>query len=143
MTEPTDTERPTRDLAIVTGPVPKHAQLRAILLDQIETAWEPHTATPSERELMAQFGVSRATVREAIRQLVEEGKLYRVHGKGTFVAGERVQATLHLASFTDDMRRRGLVAATIVRRVQRVEPPSPSSARVSIRSTRAMPPPSS
>lgn len=123
MTEPTDTERPTRDLAIVTGPVPKHAQLRAILLDQIETAWEPHTATPSERELMAQFGVSRATVREAIRQLVEEGKLYRVHGKGTFVAGERVQATLHLASFTDDMRRRGLVAATIVRRVQRVEPP--------------------
>jgi hypothetical protein len=36
-----------------------------------------------------------------------------VHGKGTFVAGERIQSTLHLASFTDDMRRRGLVAATL------------------------------
>lgn len=105
------------------GPVPKHAQLRSILLEQIVSKWAAHSAIPSERELMVEFGVSRATVREAIRGLVEEGKLYKVHGKGTFVAGERIQATLHLASFTDDMRRRGLVAATIVRRVQAVEAP--------------------
>lgn len=105
------------------GPVPKHAQLRAILLERIETTWPPHAAIPSERELMAEYGVSRATVREAIRQLVEEEKLYRVHGKGTFVAGERIQSTLHLASFTEDMRRRGLVAATILRRTSLVEAP--------------------
>jgi GntR family transcriptional regulator len=72
---------------------------------------------------MVEYGVSRATVREAIRQLVEEEKLYRVHGKGTFVAGERIQSTLHLASFTEDMRRRGLVAATIVRGAFLVEAP--------------------
>lgn len=103
------------------GPVPKHAQLRSILLERVESTWAPHTAIPSERDLMAEYGVSRATVREAIRQLVEEQRLYRVHGKGTFVAGERIQSTLHLASFTDDMRRRGLVAATIVRGVSLVE----------------------
>lgn len=114
---------PVEGSALTDGPVPKHAQLRAILLQNIETTWAAHAAIPSERELMAQYVVSRATVREAIRQLVEEGRLYRVHGKGTFVAGERIQATLHLASFTEDMRRRGLVAATIVRRVALVEAP--------------------
>lgn len=109
--------------SISAGPVPKHAQLRAILLEKVGSAWLPHTAIPSERELMTRYQVSRATVREAIRQLVEDGTLYRVHGKGTFVAGERIQASLHLASFTDDMRRRGLVAATIVRSVAQVQAP--------------------
>lgn len=113
----------TPTTVLVQGPVPKHAQLRSILLDRIGGTWEPHTAIPSERELMAEYGVSRATVREALRQLVDEGKLYKVHGKGTFVAGERIEATLHLASFTEDMRRRGLVAATLVRHATLVEAP--------------------
>jgi GntR family transcriptional regulator len=99
---------------LASGAVPKHAQLRAILLDRAETALAPHAAIPPERKLMAKYGVSRSTVREAIRQLVEEGVLYRIQGKGTFVAGERVQSDLHLASFTEDMRRRGLVPATVV-----------------------------
>lgn len=99
---------------LAAGSVPKHAQLRSILSERIETTWEPHSAIPSERELMAEFSVSRATVREAIRQLVEERRLYKVHGKGTFVEGARVQSQLHLASFTEDMRRRGLIPNTIV-----------------------------
>jgi len=96
------------------GAVSKHAQLRTILLERVETTLAPHAAIPPERKLMTKYGVSRSTVREAIRQLVEEGVLYRIQGKGTFVAGERVQSDLHLASFTEDMRRRGLVPATIV-----------------------------
>jgi GntR family transcriptional regulator len=116
--------------AIAPGPVPKHAQLRAILLQKVQSGWPAHTPIPSERELMAAYGVSRATVREAIRALVEEGTLYTVHGKGTFVAGQRVQASLHLASFTDDMRRRGLLAATIVRHVAQV--PAPAEVRAAL-----------
>lgn len=114
---------PATTTVLTDGPVPKHAQLRSILLERIDASWPPHTAIPSERELMVEYGLSRATVREALRQLVDEGRLYKVHGKGTFVAGERIQATLHLASFTDDMRRRGLVAATIVRHATLVEAP--------------------
>ena len=105
------------------GPVSKHAQLRSILAELVETSLAPHAAIPPERKLMTRYGVSRSTVREAIRQLVEEGVLYRVQGKGTFVAGERVQSDLHLASFTEDMRRRGLVPATIVRSARLVEAP--------------------
>jgi GntR family transcriptional regulator len=96
------------------GAVSKHAQLRSILLERVQTSLAPHAAIPPERKLMAKYGVSRSTVREAIRQLVEEGVLYRIQGKGTFVTGERVQSDLHLASFTEDMRRRGLVPATVV-----------------------------
>ncbi|MGN7453399.1 GntR family transcriptional regulator [Paenibacillus pasadenensis] len=41
---------------------------------------------PSENELAAQFGLSRQTVRQTIGELVSEGLLYRVHGKGTFAS---------------------------------------------------------
>ena len=114
----------TDDLPVLeAGPVSKTAQLRSILEELVTTSLAPHAAIPPERKLMTRYGVSRSTVREAIRQLVEEGVLYRVQGKGTFVAGERVQSDLHLASFTEDMRRRGLVPATIVRSSRLIEAP--------------------
>lgn len=105
------------------GPVPKHVQLREILLKRIEAELGPDAPIPSERELMATFGVSRMTVREAIGQLVSEGKLYSVRGKGTFVARPQVESQLHLASFTEDMRRRGLEPATVVLRAELADPP--------------------
>jgi GntR family transcriptional regulator len=108
---------------LVEGPVPKHVQLRAILLDLAENHLAPDAPIPSERELMARFGVSRATVRASVGQLVAEGRLCRIHGKGTFVGRERVETQLHLASFTEDMRRRGLDPATLVRSVTEVEAP--------------------
>jgi GntR family transcriptional regulator len=89
---------------ILAGPSPKHVQLRALL----EQALVPGKAIPSERELMAACQVSRATVRKAIDDLVAEGLLRRTHGLGTFAVQPRLESTLHLASFTQDMRRRGL-----------------------------------
>lgn len=48
--------------------------------------WPPGTRLPSEFELAKQFGVSRATLREALRVLEEEGVVIRKHGIGTFIA---------------------------------------------------------
>jgi GntR family transcriptional regulator len=105
------------------GAEPKHAQLRAVLAAMCATGLAPGAAIPSERELMARYAVSRATVRRAIESLVAEGALRRVQGKGTFVAPPRVQSHLHLASFTQDMRRRGRTPSTRVVRVGSMEPP--------------------
>jgi GntR family transcriptional regulator len=92
-----------------TSPVPKYFQLREILLDLIEDAQLPVDAPiPSERELCQRFGLSRMTVRQAVDHLVTEGRLYRVPGKGTFVARPKIEMPLRLVSFTEDMRARGL-----------------------------------
>ncbi|NMM86103.1 GntR family transcriptional regulator [Rhodococcus sp. SRB_17] len=94
--------------------IPKHEQLRAILLHKCTRELQPGDLMTSERNLMQDYGVSRITVREAIGQLVNDGHLVRVRGKGTFVAHRAVQSTLHLASFTEEMRAQGHVPTTVV-----------------------------
>ncbi|MFJ6675632.1 GntR family transcriptional regulator [Actinosynnema sp. NPDC091369] len=112
---------------IVDGPKPKHAQLRDILRRMAEQELPPGSPIPSERDLAQQYGVSRITVRAAVGQLVAEGLLTRAKGRGTFTARRRMDVQLYLESFTDDMRRRGMIPATEVV-VCREETPSPEAA---------------
>ena len=114
-----------RPAALITdGPRPKHAQLSDALAELAVHELGPDVAIPSERELMTTFGVSRATVRKAIDRLVADGLLRRIHGKGTFVARPRLETRLHLASFSQDMRRRGLVPSTRSLGIERERPPA-------------------
>ena len=106
------------------GPRPKHAQLSDVLADLAVHDLGPDVAIPSERDLMTTYDVSRATVRRAIDSLVADGLLHRIQGKGTFVARPRVESRLHLASFSQDMRSRGLVPSTRLMRVDEDRPPS-------------------
>lgn len=90
------------------NPLPKYIQLRDLLLDRIATTGlGVDDMVPSERELSSLYGLSRMTVRQALDLLVSEGRLYRVPGKGTFVARPKVEMSLVLASFSEDMRARG------------------------------------
>lgn len=109
--------------ALADGPTPKHAQLREILRDLATRHLPPGTALPSERELTACYGVSRLTVRAAIGQLVAEGVVFRVRGKGTFTTLPRVDSRLHLASFTEDMHRRGMRPETALLGHAELAPP--------------------
>ncbi|WP_379135111.1 GntR family transcriptional regulator [Paenibacillus sp. sgz500958] len=66
---------------------PKYMQLKLELLSWIQNGvLKPDDQTPSEHEIAAQFGMSRQTVRQALGELEKEGWLYRLQGKGTFVA---------------------------------------------------------
>lgn len=67
---------------------------------------------PSERDLAAEWGVARMTLRAAVDALVAEGLLERRHGAGTFVAFRPVLRMLGLTSFSQDMRSRGLVPSS-------------------------------
>ncbi len=113
---------------ILAGPRPKHAQLRDALAELAASELSPEAAIPSERDLMATYGVSRDTVRKAIDALVADGLLTRVHGRGTYVARPRLESRLHLASFSQDMRRRGLTPSTRLLTVELDDPPAEVSA---------------
>ncbi len=77
-----------RDPELRTAPL--WAQLRNHLLETIR-AMQPHDRLPSEGELCTRFAVSRTVVREALNQLVVERQVYKLQGKGTFVADRREQ----------------------------------------------------
>lgn len=68
---------------------------------------------PAEPELMAQFQVSRTTVRLALDKLVNEGLIYRQRGRGTFVSAPRIEQDLNQGiRFTESLRQRELNAST-------------------------------
>ncbi len=71
---------------------------------------EVNDALPAERELATALGVSRVTVRNAVRALVDKGMLIQRHGAGTFVASRVEQPLKQLTGFTEDMLDRGMVA---------------------------------
>ncbi|AJK69917.1 GntR family transcriptional regulator [Corynebacterium marinum] len=100
---------PTR---IVEGPVPKHAQLRAILEELCDTRLHPGDLLPGERVLEETYGVSRITVRRAIGDLVAAGRLRRARGKGTFVAPNTLVSRLNLASFSSEMEAQNVSASS-------------------------------
>jgi len=68
---------------------PKYMQLKQQILSWIVTGqFKPHDKLPSENEIGKQFDMSRQTVRQALGDLEQEGWLYRVQGKGTFVGDQ-------------------------------------------------------
>ncbi|TFD59791.1 GntR family transcriptional regulator [Cryobacterium suzukii] len=91
----------------------KHVWVRR-QLQELVAGLRPGDALVGERQLEEQFGVSRITVRRAISDLVHDGVLVRVRGKGTFVSHGMVRSTLHLASFNEDMRAAGFEPSTRV-----------------------------
>jgi len=69
------------------SPIPIYHQLRDIIRSQIEDGtWGPGQSIPTEQELCHTYAISRAPVRQALGELVNEGLLVRRPGLGTFVA---------------------------------------------------------
>jgi GntR family transcriptional regulator len=88
--------------------VNKQEDTRDRILDLVE-GLEVGAAIPSERQLTTDLGVSRLTVRAALDDLVRDGYLERRHGSGTYVTEPKIAQPLTLTSFSNDMRRRGMV----------------------------------
>ncbi|WP_018350535.1 GntR family transcriptional regulator [Longispora albida] len=113
------------------GRVPKYfavkSRLQAVLAELGEGA-----PLPAERELAAEYGVSRATLRQAISELVLEGRLSAQQGRGTFVAAPKLIQPLDLVSYTEAIRAMGRTPGRRIVTAERLPAPADLAARLGI-----------
>jgi GntR family transcriptional regulator len=103
---------------------PLYYQIAERIRAKVENELTPGRQIPSENELINEYNVSRNTVRLAIDTLIKQGMVYRVKGKGTFVAPERLKSGLtRLTSFTEECWRMGMQPSSRLLNLQRIVPP--------------------
>lgn len=97
------------------GPLPLWFQIADRLRAAIGRGdFRPGEALPSEAQLNERFGVSRTTARASLDKLEQEGLISRRSGKGSIVLTPRVEQPLNLlASFAEDMKRRGFAPSYV------------------------------
>ncbi len=102
-------------------PIPLYYQLKEILLEYIKS---PHHSgcLPTESELCKQYDISRSTVRQAINELVADGYLERVKGKGTLIVRSKINQDylFVIESFNEEMREKGLAHRTKVLELEKI-----------------------
>jgi GntR family transcriptional regulator len=124
------------DATVVISPLPKYHRVKEALQERLAAGtWAPGALIPSEPELCREFGVSRITVRKAVGDLVHEGRLYTVQGKGTFVSKPKLQERFVQRAFGiyEDMERRGLRLTTVVLRQEVIPAPAEVADRLGLR----------
>ena len=110
-------------MAVLTGKQPLYSQLANTLRDHIENDLEPDDLIPSERSLSECYGLSRTTVRLALKELERMGLIYRRHGRGTFVADQsgRVTDLTGGYSFSEQQRDLGREPKTVILEFETIE----------------------
>ncbi|WP_010496691.1 GntR family transcriptional regulator [Paenibacillus elgii] len=94
--------------------IPFYQQIKNLFIQEIESGkWKQGDKLPSERELAAQYQISRMTARHAISILEREGFVERVVGSGTFVTNRRIQLDfVEFSSFSKTILSKGLRPST-------------------------------
>lgn len=111
--------------------VPKYYQVKSEILTLI-TGLEPGTPVPTERELAARFATSRTTVRQAIAELVVDGRLVRTQGSGTFVAQPKLMRVRPLTSFSQDLAAEGWRPGSVVLDISEVPADAEASEQLQV-----------
>ena len=109
-------------------PVPLYSQIKQQILQRIsEGALKLGDPLPSETEICTELNISRPTVRQAMGDLVAEGYLSRMKGKGTFVSQPKIEGGFFqkLQSFDEEMQQKGLVPSTKVLSLAQIEGNAP------------------
>jgi len=96
------------------GALPIYVQIAEILDARIKAHGSANYALPSEGDLAREFGTSRVTVRQALKQLESRGVIYSAHGRGYFKTAARLRGISGFRSFTTEVRKQGFNPASIV-----------------------------
>jgi DNA-binding GntR family transcriptional regulator len=103
------------------SPVPLYHQAARALEEAIEDGRLPRgSKLDSELDLAERLGISRPTMRAAIKQLVDKGLLMRRRGIGTTVAPRPVRRAVALTSLYDDLKQAGREPRTRVLALEEV-----------------------
>ena len=104
------------DMVEANSVIPLYKQIVRALSDSIANGtYRPGDKLPTEAELIEQFGVSRITVRSAIKEIEDAGLVKRARGKGTFVSSDtQMYAADDRESFTHSCQLAGKQASTRV-----------------------------
>ena len=98
-------------------PIPLYFQLKEIVKEKIDNGeLKSGDLIPSEREFKERYDISRPTIRQALKELVNEGLLHREKGKGTFVSKPKINYGFiqKFTTFYDDMEKKGYKTKTKV-----------------------------
>jgi GntR family transcriptional regulator len=98
-------------------PTPLYAQLKQSILNALsDGTLKPGDKLPTEEELCERFAISRPVVRQAYSELISEGIISRVKGKGSFIREKEIQSHFfqELSTFDDEMKRVGMTPSTKV-----------------------------
>lgn len=98
-------------------PIPLYYQLKQMIIHMITSnQLKEGDSIQTEAEFSSELGISRPTIRQALSELVNEGYLYRLKGKGTFVSKPKIDERFlqKLDSFNNEMRQKGLTPTTKV-----------------------------
>lgn len=79
---------------------------------------------PSEPELIEYYNVTRYTLRSAFKSLVEQGILYQVHGKGTYIRDKKRNDSIILdktTGLTDEAKRLGKTLTTVYANLETIK----------------------
>ncbi len=127
----------TNATQLMTGhsPLPLYVQIRDSLRRQIlDGTYQVHERLPSENEMMSVFGVSRITIRQALRDLHNEGLVFSAQGKGTFVSKPKaVQNVQRLEGFGEAMAAQGYEASARVLSIQQLKAPKAVAAALDLK----------
>lgn len=114
--------------------IPIYLQLKELIKERIlQGEYRPGQLIPSERELCMQYGISRMTARQAIGELQNEGYLYKLQGKGTFVSSGKIEQNLAaLTSFSEDMKRTGRAPGSKILAIENLRADSQTAGKLSL-----------
>ncbi|MDG1485908.1 MAG: GntR family transcriptional regulator [Porticoccaceae bacterium] len=104
--------------------LPLYMQIKeALKKDILSGHYAPYQKMPSESELMSSFGVSRITVRQALRYLHVEGLIFTSQGKGTFASKPKAtQDVKYLQGFAEAMGPKGYEASARLISIREMTP---------------------
>ncbi len=118
------------------GMLPKYYLVKQKIVEMINNEEiGPDGMIPSERELTASFGISRITAKKAIDDLVNEGYLYRIQGKGTFVKKDTFdQDLISITSCTQDIIKLGMTPSKRLLKAEVMEADTPKIKKLQLTS---------